>query len=152
ALQGRRAGDGDVARGKRGASERRQELMIASRADPPIVDSHVHIFTKDMPLVAHAWNRPAYSFTAEDLLATLDAHGVHFAVIAGISLYGVYNDYMIEKLRQYPRLRGTANVSPAIGRAELLAMKQSGVVGIRLFLSSQLSGAVADIRSEEYQL
>lgn len=120
-------------------------------ADPPVVDSHVHIFTQDMPLVAHAWNRPAYSFTAEDLLGTLDAHGVHFAVIAGISLYGTYNDYMIEKLRAYKRLRGTANVSPSIERAELQAMKDAGVVGIRLFLSSDLSGQIADIRGEEYQ-
>ena len=77
--------------------------------------------------------------------------GVHFAVIAGISLYGVYNDYMLEKLRQYPRLRGTVNVSPAIDRGELRAMKDSGVVGLRLFLSSQLSGQVDDIRGEEYQ-
>ncbi|HVY86935.1 MAG TPA: amidohydrolase family protein [Caulobacterales bacterium] len=120
-------------------------------AEPPIVDSHVHIFTQDMPLVAHAWNKPAYSFTAEDLLATLDAHGVHFAVIAGISLYGYYNDYMIAKLKQYPRLRGTVNISPTIDRGELQAMKEAGVVGMRLFLSSQLSGEVADIRGEDYQ-
>ena len=126
-------------------------LAAQADPDPPIVDSHVHIFTQDMPLAAKAWNRPQYSFTAEDLLATLDAHGVHFAVIAGISLYGTYNDYMIEKLRQYPRLRGTANVSPSIDRGELLAMKDAGVVGLRLFLSSQLSGEVADIRGEDYQ-
>jgi predicted TIM-barrel fold metal-dependent hydrolase len=105
-----------------------------------------------MPLAKHAWARPSYSFTAEDLLAALDAHGVRRAVIAGISLYGYYNDYMIEKLKQYPeRLRGTANVPPTIGRAALTAMKDAGVVGIRLFLSSQLAGDVADLRSADYR-
>jgi predicted TIM-barrel fold metal-dependent hydrolase len=118
---------------------------------PPTVDSHVHIFTQDMPLAKHAWTRPTYSFTAEDLVATLDAHGVGFAVIAGISLYGYYNDYMIAKLREYPRLRGTVNVPPTIELDALKEMKDAGVVGVRLFLSSQLSGEIADLRGPDYQ-
>jgi predicted TIM-barrel fold metal-dependent hydrolase len=122
-----------------------------SAAEAPLVDSHVHIFTADMPLAPTAWTRPAYGFTAEDLLATLDAHGVRHAVVAGISLFGYYNDYMIAKLAQYPRLRGTANVPPTVARAELDAMNDAGVVGLRLFLSSQLAGEVADLRSAEYR-
>jgi predicted TIM-barrel fold metal-dependent hydrolase len=124
---------------------------MSGSGEPPAVDSHVHIFTRDMPLARNAWTRPDYSFTAEDLLATLDSHGVRFAVIAGISLYGYYNDYMIEKLREYPRLRGTANVPPTIELAELTKMKAAGVVGIRLFLASELAGEIADLRSAEYQ-
>jgi predicted TIM-barrel fold metal-dependent hydrolase len=124
---------------------------MSGSGEPPTVDSHVHIFTQDMPLARNAWARPSYSFTAEDLIATLDAHGVRFAVIAGISLYGHYNDYMIEKLREQPRLRGTANVPPTIELAELAEMKAAGVVGIRLFLSSQLAGEIADLRSTEYR-
>jgi len=121
-------------------------------AEAPIVDSHVHIFTQDMPLSPHAWTRPEYSFIAEDLLATLDAHGVHFAVVAGISLYGYYNDYMVAKLREHPRLRGTANVPPTIGPLELAAMKDAGVVGVRLFLASATSGDVPDIRDADHRL
>jgi predicted TIM-barrel fold metal-dependent hydrolase len=124
---------------------------MSGAREPPVVDSHVHIFTQDMPLAPNAWTRPSYGFTAEELLATLDAHDVRFAVVAGISLYGYYNDYMIEKLRQYPRLRGTVNVPPTISLAELTAMKEAGVVGVRLFLSTQLTGEVADLRSAEYQ-
>ena len=124
---------------------------MSAAAEPPSVDSHVHIFTQDMPLAKHAWARPNYSFTAEDLLATLDAHGVRFAVVAGISLYGYYNDYMIAKLREHSRLRGTVNVPPTITLAELQTMKGAGVVGVRLFLSSQLAGEVADLRSADYQ-
>jgi predicted TIM-barrel fold metal-dependent hydrolase len=120
--------------------------------EAPIVDAHVHIFTQDMPLAPHAWTRPTYGFTAEDLIATLDAHGVHFAVVAGISLYGYYNDYMLAKLREHPRLRGTVNVPPTIALGELTAMRDAGVVGVRLFLASALSGDVADLRSADYQL
>ena len=124
---------------------------MSGASEAPVVDSHVHIFTQDMPLAPHAWTRPGYSFTAEDLLATLDEHGVRHAVVAGISLFGYYNDYMIAKLKQYPRLRGTVNVPPTIELAALTAMKDAGVVGVRLFLSSQLAGDVADLRSAEYQ-
>jgi predicted TIM-barrel fold metal-dependent hydrolase len=124
---------------------------MSSGAEAPIVDSHVHIFTHDMPLAPHAWTRPTYGFTAEELIATLDAHRVHYAVVAGISLYGYYNDYMIAKLKENPRLRGTVNVPPTIEFRELQAMKDAGVVGVRLFLSAQLSGEVADLRSADYQ-
>lgn len=119
--------------------------------DPPIVDCHAHVFTQDMPLTTDPWNRPKYSYTAEDYLSALDENGVHFGVISGISIYGTYNDYMIEKLQQYPRLRGTVHISPTIDRMELRSMKDSGVVGMRLFLSPKYFGAVPDITSEDYQ-
>ena len=80
--------------------------------DPPVVDCHAHIFTPDMPVADSAWLKPDYAFTAQDYLRVLDAHGVHFGVIAGISIYGQYNDYMIEALRRNPRLRGTVNIAP----------------------------------------
>jgi predicted TIM-barrel fold metal-dependent hydrolase len=103
--------------------------------DPPIVDSHAHIFTPDMPLAANAWKRPDYGFTAEDYLRVLDAHGVHFGVIAGISIYGTYNDYMIRALRRHPRLRGTVNIDPATDLYTLERLRADGVVGVRLQLA-----------------
>jgi predicted TIM-barrel fold metal-dependent hydrolase len=124
---------------------------MSAPPEAPLVDTHVHVFTHDMPLAPHAWTRPSYDFTAEDLLAVLDRHGVQRAVIAGISLYGYYNDYMLAKLREYPRLRGTVNVPPTIELRELAAMKEGGVVGVRLFLASQLAGEVADLRGADYQ-
>ncbi|HWL63445.1 MAG TPA: amidohydrolase family protein [Steroidobacteraceae bacterium] len=109
--------------------------MSVTMADPPIVDSHAHIFTPDMPLADSAWMRPEYGFTADDYLKVLDAHGVHFGVIAGISIFGHYNDYMIEALRRHKRLRGTVNIDPAIDRYTLERMQADGVVGVRLQLS-----------------
>src|SRR5690606_26408066 len=92
-----------------GAERRRIPDAGGAMTDAPIVDAHAHIFTPDMPVADNAWLKPDYAFTAADYLRVLDAHGVHFGVVAGISIYGQYNDYMIEELRRHPRLRGTVN-------------------------------------------
>jgi predicted TIM-barrel fold metal-dependent hydrolase len=127
---------------------------VASRADipadAPIVDCHAHIFLDDMPLVSSAWTQTSYAFTAEDLVATLDRHGIHFAVISGLSIAGFYNDYMISALRRYRRLRGTAIIPPATDRYTLERMRQDGVVGIRLQLARQAS--LPDFRHDDYRL
>jgi predicted TIM-barrel fold metal-dependent hydrolase len=118
--------------------------------DAPIVDAHAHIFVDDMPLSRTAWARPNYAFTAEQYLQVLDEHGIHFGVIAGISIYGLYNDYMLEQLRKHRRLRGTANLLPNTERYVLERMKQDGVVGVRLQLTRRKH--LPDIGDEDYQL
>jgi len=90
-----------------------------------LVDSHVHIFTTDMPLVDNPRHAPTYSFTTEQLLATMDAHGVAFAVIAAASPWGDYNDYTISALRAHPRLRGTVILEPTVERYILDAMART---------------------------
>jgi predicted TIM-barrel fold metal-dependent hydrolase len=122
------------------------EAMI----DPPVVDAHAHIFTPDMPVTDAAWMKPDYAYTAENYLKDLDAHGVHFGVIAGISIYGQYNDYMIGALRRSPRLRGTVNVAPTIDRYTLERMQGDGIVGVRLQLSRRKE--LPDLGGEDYRL
>jgi predicted TIM-barrel fold metal-dependent hydrolase len=100
--------------------------------ESPLVDSHVHVFTRDMPLVDNPRHAPTYSFTAEQLLATMDAHGVQYAVIAAASPWGDYNDYTIGALRAHRRLRGTVILKPTVERYTLEAMNRDGVVGVRL--------------------
>jgi predicted TIM-barrel fold metal-dependent hydrolase len=100
--------------------------------DTLLVDAHVHVFTQDMPLVDNPRHAPTYSFTAEQLIATMDAHGVQFGVIAAASPWGDYNDYTIAALRAHPRLRGTVILKPTVERYILEAMKRDGVVGVRL--------------------
>jgi predicted TIM-barrel fold metal-dependent hydrolase len=124
--------------------------MTGIADDPPVVDAHAHVFTPDMPLADSAWMKPDYAFTAEDYLKQLDAHGVHFGVIAGISIYGQYNDYMIEALRRHRRLRGTVNVDPATDRYTLERMKADGVVGVRLQLSRRRE--LPDLNGETWKL
>lgn len=118
--------------------------------DPPIVDCHAHIFQQDAPMAAHAWTRLQYGFSADQYLATLDAHGVHFGVISGISISGYYNDYMIDELRRRPRLRGTVILPPSTDRYTLERMKADGVVGVRLQLTRR--STLPDFAGEEYQL
>ncbi len=116
----------------------------------PIVDCHAHIFRSDMPVAEDAWVTPDYAFEASALLAELDRHGVHFAIISGLSIAGYYNDYMISELRRHRRLRGTAIVPPGIDRYTLEQMAADGIVGIRLQLARQ--ERLADFRSDEYRL
>ncbi len=118
--------------------------------DPPVVDAHAHIFTPDMPTADSAWMKPDYAFTADDYLKTLDAHGVHFGVIAGISIYGAYNDYMIGELRRRPRLRGTVNIAPTTDRYTLERMRDDGIVGVRLQLARRKE--LPDLGGEDYRL
>ena len=116
----------------------------------PLVDSHAHIFSADMPIAKGAWIVPDYAFTAEDLLARMDENGVHFAVISGLSIAGEYNDYMIAALRRHKRLRGTAIVPAGIDRYTLDRMAADGIVGIRLQLARREH--LENFGSDEYRL
>jgi predicted TIM-barrel fold metal-dependent hydrolase len=117
--------------------------------DTPVVDCHVHVFKVDMPLVGNPRHRPTYSFTGEQLTATLDKHGVPLAVIAAASPWGEYNDYIIETLRRYPRLRGTVILPPSTDRYTLEAMQRDGVVGVRLpFINMK---EVPDVTTPDYK-
>jgi predicted TIM-barrel fold metal-dependent hydrolase len=101
--------------------------------DPFKIDAHVHVFTTDMSLIDNPRHAPTYSFTHEELIATLDANGVDRAVIAAASPWGDYNDYILAALRAHPaRLRGTAIFRRPVERHELEAMSRDGFVGIRL--------------------
>lgn len=125
-------------------------MRSVEQACNPIVDCHAHIFSADMPHATGAWIRPQYAFTAQDLLAELDRHGIHFAVISALSISGNYNDYMISQLRQHHRLRGTAILPPGTDRYLLERMRDDGIVGIRLQLAR--SEKLPDFRSDEYRM
>ena len=101
--------------------------------DPFKIDAHVHVFTTDMPLIDNPRHAPTWSFTHEQLIATLDQNGVDRAVIAAASPWGDYNDYMLAAVRAHPeRLRATAIFRRPIERFELEAMGREGFVGVRL--------------------
>jgi len=122
--------------------------LVPAAGAPPLVDSHAHIWSASMPFASYAWTRPDYAFPVEEYLATLDANGIGFGVIAAASLFGSYNDYTIRALRRFPRLRGTAIVDPEIGFYELERMREDGIVGIRLQLFHV--DPLPDFRSDAY--
>jgi len=102
--------------------------------DAPIVDCHAHVFERDLPFAADAWMAPDYDYTPHDYLAALDANGVHFGVLSGLSISGYYNDYTIAAARLSPRLRATAIVAPDTDPYTLRRMRDDGVVGLRFQL------------------
>ena len=78
----------------------------------PLVDTHAHVYTLDMPLSGSAWHKPPNEAPVAAYLAELDTHGVRYAVLAATSLYDDYNDYQIEAVRRHRRLRTTVIIPP----------------------------------------
>lgn len=118
--------------------------------DAPVVDCHAHVFLPDMLVMRSAWTRLDYGFTAEEYLAELDRQGIHFGVLSGLSISGLYNDYMIAALRRHKRLRATAVVAPETDRYTLERMADDGIVGVRLQLAR--AADLPDLDSDAYRL
>jgi predicted TIM-barrel fold metal-dependent hydrolase len=102
-----------------------------------------------MPASDTAWHLPPSDAPLEDYLAALDAHGVHFAVLAAASIYGDYNDYALEAVRGNKRLRTTVIVDPSIDLYAMQRMRDEGVVGLRFQFRNVASPP--DLTSFEYR-
>ncbi|MBO9711775.1 amidohydrolase family protein [Sphingomonas sp.] len=98
----------------------------------PTVDAHAHVFTRAMPFAADAHSRPAYDYPVETWLADMGAHGITHGVIAAASLFDDGNAYTLAVLDAHPQLRGTVLLPPETGVAELQALADGGVAGVRL--------------------
>ena len=98
------------------------------------IDAHVHVFTTDMPLIDNPRHAPKYSFTHEQLIATLDeqrrrARGDR----RGKPVGRLQRLHRWRRCRAHPkRLRGTAIFKPTVDRFALEAMSRDGFVGVRL--------------------
>lgn len=122
---------------------------VQATAEPPLVDAHAHIYTLDMPLKSTAWHAPTEDAGYERYRATLDQHGVEYAVLAAATLFDDDNAYAIDACRRDPRLRTTVIVAPDTDFGVLKQMKDAGVVGVRF----QWKGVAnpPDLRAPEYQ-
>lgn len=115
----------------------------------PLVDTHAHIYLANCPVIPGATHHPERSFTDSDFVRTLDENGVLFGVIAAASFMGSYNDYSLQALRTYRRLRATAIVEPDVTLPGLRAMDEAGIVGIRFSLRNY--AGTPDLTTPEYQ-
>jgi predicted TIM-barrel fold metal-dependent hydrolase len=118
--------------------------------EPPLVDSHFHVWRENLPLTDTAWHRKVSDATIEQLIETLDMHGVTFGVIAAASLHGLYNDYVRAALKRHRRLRATATLSPTTDIRQLEQMKAEGFVGIRFVWG--IVDDIPDIQSGDFRL
>ena len=99
------------------------------------IDSHAHVFFQHDQSIAGARYTPQYDATADCFIAHLDQYAFTHGVLVQPSFLGTDNQVMLEAIQQYPqRLKGIAVVDTAIRLSELEALKQQGIVGIRLNL------------------
>lgn len=100
-----------------------------------IVDTHVHVFTHDLPMVEGRRYTPAYDATLDTYRQRSSQAGITHAVLVQPSFLGCDNSHMVQALRQHPdTLRGIAVVPPDVSPQALDELKQAGVAGIRLNL------------------
>ena len=98
------------------------------------VDTHAHVIglPPAYPFVANRSYTPPAA-TIEHYLAMLDICGMTYGVPVQVSVHGTDNRYTLEALRAHKaRLRGIAVVPLGLKDAEYRAMKEAGVVGLRL--------------------
>jgi predicted TIM-barrel fold metal-dependent hydrolase len=124
--------------------------MTSTESESPIIDTHAHVYTLDMPRKSEAWYHPSVDASIDDYIAALDENNVTFGILAAASLYGDYNDYLLEAVRRHKRLRTTVIVDPRIDVDKLRRMNDAGVVGIRLQFRNVAN--VPDLGSFEYQV
>jgi predicted TIM-barrel fold metal-dependent hydrolase len=115
---------------------------------PPLVDTHAHVFTRDLPFITKEGTDFERDFAVEDYVAELDAAGIKYGVIAAATFLGTYHDYTLAALEQFKRLRATVIVEPDIPLSRLRALKRAGVVGIRIGTGNM--DAAPDLTSAAY--
>lgn len=105
-------------------------------------DTHCHVFGPQdrFPFVASRKYTP--TDTPKETVAALHAQiGVDRAVIVQASIHGTDNGAMVEMLRWQPRrYRGVAMIDDATTAAELRALHEAGVRGIRFNFNRNLGG------------
>ncbi len=96
------------------------------------IDSHTHVFLRDLPLTLGDRHAPEHDAPLEILLGIFDEHRITHGVLTAPSFYGTDNSFLLAALRAEPaRLRGTVIVDPSFGKDRLAEMGHEGVVGIR---------------------
>ncbi|MGX1787007.1 amidohydrolase family protein [Bosea sp. NPDC055332] len=98
------------------------------------VDTHAHVIGQPpaQPFVAGRSYTPTPA-TPERYLAMLDATGMTYGVLVQVSVHGTDNSLMVKTLRaNRERLRGIAVIPLGLPDRELAALKDAGVVGLRL--------------------
>ncbi|MGR3660630.1 MAG: amidohydrolase family protein [Paracoccaceae bacterium] len=115
----------------------------------PLVDSHFHIYTQEMPVADDAWHRPTYDASIEQGVQQMQDHGVPFGVISAASIYGGYNDYVRRALKSHRNLRGTVMPDFNWDIRVMEAYRDEGFTGVRFLWRPKDN--LPDIDSEPYR-
>ena len=119
-----------------------------------IIDTHAHIID---PARFPFADGPGYKplphevGTSEAFCAVLDAHGVAHAVLVQPSGYGYDNRAALDAMARHPgRFKTVAVLDPRTPEAELAALAELGVVGVRFNLLSYRSDGLAGPIAERF--
>lgn len=113
------------------------------------IDSHAHVFSRELNLAAARRYTPGYDATLAQYLKHLQAHGLSHGVLVQPSFLGTDNSYLLAALRQAPtQLRGVVVLERDVSRVMLNDMARLGVVGVRLNLMGK---AVPDFRDAAWK-
>lgn len=113
-------------------------------AEPVRIDTHAHVFTRDLTLAGERRYAPDYDASIADYLAMLDRNGMTNGVLIQPSFLGTDNSYMVSALKREPkRLRGIAVLAPEAEDTTMRDLAGSGVVGLRLNLIGKPDPAFA---------
>lgn len=112
------------------------EQRTGSRFQVPrgAVDTHAHVIglPPDYPFVAARSYTPPEA-TARDYITMLDAIGMTYGVLTQVSVHGTDNRLMVDTLRAHrQRLRGIAVIPLDCAEKDRAALKDAGVVGLRI--------------------
>lgn len=113
------------------------------------IDSHAHVFSRELNLAAARRYTPGYDATLVQYLKHLKTHGLSHGVLVQPSFLGTDNSYLLAALHQAPgQLRGVVVLEPDVSRVVLNDMARLGVVGVRLNLMGK---ALPDFRDAAWK-
>lgn len=97
------------------------------------VDSHAHVFARNLKPVPDARYVPDYDATVDDWIALQNANGVTHGVLVQPSFLGTDNAFLLAALGAHPRrLRGVVVAGITLTAQAIAAWDALGVRGIRL--------------------
>jgi predicted TIM-barrel fold metal-dependent hydrolase len=96
------------------------------------IDSHAHVFLKDLPWSEGRRYAPSYDASLELYQSQLAMHGLSHGVLIQPSFLGTDNRYLIDCLDRFPdQFRGVAVLNPAEHLSLIDEYDAKGVVGVR---------------------
>ena len=120
-----------------------------SEAALPVIDTHAHVFHRELKLAPGRRYAPDYDAPLSLYLEQLDHNGMTNGVLVQPSFLGTDNSYLVDCLKQTNgRLRGIAVVDPTVSADELRELDRAGIVGIRLNLVGQ---PLPDLAASEWK-
>ena len=102
------------------------------------IDTHFHIFRKNDSQSTTARYTVNYDAAFEDWRKVTKPNTIEAGVLIQPSFLGFDNDYLLETIKQNPKiLKGVAVVRPNTTDANLSKLKEEGITGVRLNLAGE---------------